>query len=66
MYKVVRIERINDTVFRDDFKFDEREEAENVFTAESRKEHVVDVRLYYCIPYGGDKELVRFVRSAKE
>ena len=65
MYKVVRIERFINTVFRDDFKFKTRAEAEAFFGKEELKPEVVDIALYYCFPYGDDKVLTRFVRDKK-
>ena len=62
MYKVTRIERFNDSVFVDDFKFNTREEAEQCFTENAKKDCVVDITLFYCIPYGEEKELTRQVR----
>ena len=65
LYKVVRIERFINTVFRDDFKFKTRKEAEVFFGKEESKPEVVDLALYYCFPYGDDKELTRFTRGKK-
>ena len=65
MYKVVRMERFCNTVFRDDFKFDTRTEAEKFFEKESQKPEVVDMSLYYCFPYSEDKELTRYVKVSK-
>ena len=60
---MIRIERFNDTVFRDDFIFDTRAEAEEYFNREMKKESVVDIILLYCIPYGGETELTRHVKG---
>ena len=65
LYKVVRIERFINTVFRDDFKFKSREEAEEFFAKEEIKPEVVDLALYYCFPYGDDKELTRFTKEKR-
>lgn len=62
MYKVVRMERLIDSVFRDEFKFASRDEAEAFFTKECGKQEVVDIRLFFCFGYDDDKELTRFVR----
>lgn len=63
MYKIVRIERFNDTVFCDDFKFKTKQEAEEAFTKEMTKKNVVALRMYSCIPYGDDRELTCFTRK---
>lgn len=66
MYKVSIVERDGDTVFCGSSMFGSRAEAEKFFTVESRKAHVEDIRLFYCPPQGGEKELTRFVRHTKE
>lgn len=63
MYKVIRIERYINTVFRDDFVFDDRAEAEKFFGNECKRLEVVDVALYYCVPHRDGHELSRFVRN---
>ena len=65
MYKIVRMERFNDTVFRDEFKFEKRSDADDFFVQECDKEEVVDIHLYYCLPYGDDVELTCFTRHEK-
>ena len=65
MYKVVRVERFINSVFRDDFKFNTRKEAEVFFMKEQSKPEVVSLRLYYCFGYDDDKELTAFVRERK-
>lgn len=65
MYKIVRMERFNDTVFRDVFKFEKRDDADDFFVKECEKDEVVDIHLYYCLPYGEDTELTCFTRHEK-
>lgn len=62
-YRVLTIERIDNTVFRDDDWFDDRQKAEEYFTEKSEKPTTIDVTLFYKIPSGGERELTRFVRS---
>lgn len=66
MYKVVRMERFVNTVSRDDFKFDTRQEAEDFFVKECEKPEVVDISLFCCFPYRDDVELTRFVRHGQD
>ncbi len=66
MYKVVRIERFIDTVFRDEFKFNKREAAEQAYEQECKRPEAVDVRLYYCFPYQDDHEIACFTRRKKK
>lgn len=65
MYKVVRMERQDDSVFRDDFMFPDRKEAESFYSGECKKLTVVDIRLFYCSDVCGERELARFVRHNK-
>lgn len=65
IYQIVRIERINDTVFRDDFKYDTIEEAKTVYEKEKAKPIVMDIRLFEIIDDENKKELCRFVRHKK-
>lgn len=65
MYKVVRMERQDDSVFRDDFQFADRKEAESFYSSECKRSSVVDIRLFYCSASCGERELSRFVRHKK-
>lgn len=65
MYKVTRMERQDDSVFRDDFQFVDRKEAESFFSGECKKLTVVDIRLFYCSDTCGERELSRFIRHKK-
>ena len=65
MYKVVRMERQDDSVFRDDFQFTDRKEAESFYSGECKRPSVVDIRLFYCSASCGERELSRFVRHNK-
>ena len=64
MYKVVRIEMIDGVRVINEFMFSSRGKAEDFFTKECTEKRVVDIRLFYCIPYGGEYELTSFVRKA--
>ena len=63
MYKVVRVERNDDTVFCDDRKFIDRKEAEAFFVEQTKNPNMADVILYYCHADGEDKELSCFRKS---
>ena len=39
--------------------------ADEFFVNECEKEEVVDIHLYYCLPYGEDTELTCFTRHEK-
>ena len=66
MYEIIRIERINDTVFRDTFNYKELDEAKTVYEKEKQKPIVVDIRLMEYTDDKNKKEICRFVRHDKK
>lgn len=62
MYKIVSIERLGDSVFRNEYEYLESKDAKNKYNEEKNNPNVVDVKLWYCV------EIERFCRdkSSKE
>ena len=56
MYKLVSIERMGNSVFRNEFNFEDIKEAKDKYNKEKDNVNVVDVRLWYCV------EVERFCR----
>ena len=62
MYEIVRIERINDTVFRDTFNYADIDEAKAVY----EKEKLKPIRILQCVNENDKIEVCRFVRHTKK
>ena len=57
MYKIVAMERMGDSVFRNEYNFKELKYAKEKYEKEKSNSNIEDVRLWYCV------ELERFVRN---
>ena len=56
MYKLVAIERVGDSVFKNETNFKDIKEAKEKYNEEKDNPNVVDIRLWYCV------EIERFCR----
>ena len=57
MYKVVSIERLENSVFKNEYEYSELKDAKVKYNEEKDNANIVDIRLWYCV------EMERFCRS---
>ena len=60
MYKVVSIERLENSVFKNEYEYAELKDAKVKYNEEKDNANIVDIRLWYCV------EMERFCRNKEK